>query len=66
MKPDKRIYELAAQDLELELSQCLFTDDLQKNVDGAVHAGMKAVLYKNFGQYLSDLDQLLATPDADN
>lgn len=66
VKPDKRIYELAAQDLELELSQCLFTDDLQKNVEGAVQAGMNAVLYKNFDQYRSDLDRLLVASDADN
>jgi putative hydrolase of the HAD superfamily len=66
VKPDRRIYEYAARDLQLELSQCLFTDDLQKNVDGAEQAGMKAILYKNFDQYRSDIEQLLLTSDANN
>ncbi|MFD8493984.1 HAD family hydrolase [Amycolatopsis sp. NPDC059657] len=41
-KPDKRIYDFVAAKLGAEPSDCLFFDDRQVNVDGAVAAGWKA------------------------
>lgn len=45
MKPDREIYRAAAETVNLEPQQILFTDDLQANVDGARDAGIDAVLF---------------------
>ncbi|MFB9904044.1 HAD family hydrolase [Allokutzneria oryzae] len=44
-KPEERIYRLTADRLGLPPEQCLFLDDAQPNVDGAVNAGMRALLH---------------------
>lgn len=43
-KPDRRIYELAAERLGVETSECLFVDDRPDFVEGAIAAGMEAVV----------------------
>lgn len=45
-KPDAQIYEIAAQRLGVRPEDCLFFDDIQRNVDGATAVGMQAVLYE--------------------
>lgn len=42
MKPDRRIYELAAERLGIEPDGCLFIDDRTEFVEGARAAGMDA------------------------
>lgn len=42
-KPDAAIYRLAAQRLGLSPGQCVFVDDLEVNVRGAVAVGMVGV-----------------------
>jgi putative hydrolase of the HAD superfamily len=44
-KPEQRIYTHAADLLELPASACVMVDDLPWNVEGAVAAGMTAVLH---------------------
>ncbi len=46
IKPDSRIYEFAAEKLGLPIEQCLFFDDVDRNVQGAVVAGMQSVQYE--------------------
>ncbi|WP_370945557.1 HAD-IA family hydrolase [Amycolatopsis sp. cg5] len=41
-KPDKRIYDFVAAKLDARPGDCLFFDDRQVNVDGAIAAGWKA------------------------
>ncbi|SDX22372.1 putative hydrolase of the HAD superfamily [Amycolatopsis xylanica] len=41
-KPDKRIYDVVAAKLDARPADCLFFDDRQVNVDGAIAAGWKA------------------------
>lgn len=60
VKPDKRIYELCAQRLEIPIEECVFTDDLEKNTKGAVDAGMQAIKYGSFEQYQKQLQKLIA------
>jgi putative hydrolase of the HAD superfamily len=45
-KPDRRIYEIAADRLGLEPSDCLFVDDQPAFAEGAIAAGMDAVLIR--------------------
>lgn len=42
-KPDAEIYRLAARRLGLAPGECVFVDDLRRNVDGAVATGMVGV-----------------------
>lgn len=56
-KPDERIYVLAAARLHLSPSDCLFIDDKQANVDGAIAAGMRAARYVEGGVELAALMQ---------
>lgn len=57
-KPERQIYEAAARKLGVPPSRCAFIDDKQLFVDGAITAGMKAVLYNNLDQVKNALRQL--------
>lgn len=56
MKPDSVIYQRAIESSGCEASSCFFVDDKQENVDGAVKAGMDAVLYTSVRQLVADLE----------
>jgi putative hydrolase of the HAD superfamily len=45
-KPEPRIYTLAAQRLGLPTEECVFIDDLERNVDAARAAGMAGVVFR--------------------
>jgi putative hydrolase of the HAD superfamily len=45
-KPEPRIYAIAAARVGLPADECVFIDDLERNVDAARAAGMHAVLYR--------------------
>lgn len=60
-KPDKAIYELSAQTLNVKPSECVFIDDQKKHCDGAVQAGMSSLLFTDVNKLRSDLDVLLNT-----
>ncbi len=66
VKPDRRIYELAAEDLGVLPEECVFIDDLTKNVDGAINAGMQAIHYTHFTDFKSQIERLLLIPDMNN
>lgn len=46
VKPDKRIYEIAAEKLAVETQDCLFFDDVVRNVEGARATGMNSEVYE--------------------
>lgn len=45
-KPEPRIYALAANRLGLAPGECVFIDDMERNVDAARAAGMQGVLFR--------------------
>ena len=54
-KPDVALYALAAQRLGLPPAECVFIDDLERNIDGAREAGMQAVYFRvDQGHVLED------------
>ena len=55
MKPDSKIYEKALEQAGCHISNCFFVDDKQENVDGAIAAGMDAVLYRSVPELVEDL-----------
>lgn len=57
-KPERQIYEIAAQRLGVTPAHCVFIDDRQVFVDGASAAGMQGILYKDFAQVYQSLKQL--------
>ena len=59
IKPQREIYLQTADMFGLEPQECLFIDDRQGNVDGAIAAGMHAIHYRHFKQAKQEIDQLL-------
>lgn len=55
IKPDPAIYRRLLEKFSLKAEESLFTDDKQKNVDGALSVGMEAVLFKNAAQFEEEL-----------
>lgn len=47
IKPDLRIYKYLLDKYKLNPKECLFIDDRQDNVEGALKCGMKAHVFKN-------------------
>lgn len=47
VKPDTEIYKHLLEKYGLIAEECLFIDDRQDNVEGAIKAGMKAIQFKN-------------------
>jgi 2-haloacid dehalogenase len=44
-KPDPRIYRILLERYHLDPADCLFIDDVPRNVDGARAAGMDGILF---------------------
>jgi putative hydrolase of the HAD superfamily len=55
VKPDEKIYRVAADLAGVAPAEILFVDDKPANVAAAVHAGFDAVLYTTTAQYVADL-----------
>jgi epoxide hydrolase-like predicted phosphatase len=58
-KPDRRIYEITCERLGVRPSEVVFLDDLEVNVDAARRVGMRAVLFRNTTQAISEVDACL-------
>lgn len=65
-KPDPEIYELAVAGLGLRADECLFVDDVEVNCEGAVAAGMQAVVFRDNEQAIAEMRAALgaAAPSA--
>ena len=59
VKPDSRIYQLAATRLNVIPDQCVYVDDIERYVQAAEQLGMKGIWYRNFKQLKTELSQLL-------
>jgi len=55
MKPDPRIYEVAAEQAGFACNEIFFTDDRSENVAGAQAAGMDAVQFTSARTLAADL-----------
>jgi putative hydrolase of the HAD superfamily len=58
-KPDPAIYRLAAEQLGVELEECVFVDDLEPNIRAATDLGMLAVLHTDLATTLAELARLV-------
>jgi putative hydrolase of the HAD superfamily len=57
MKPDQAIYQCLCKRYSLIPQECLFIDDLQKNVDGAIRAGFAGHCFAGSGDLKMFLKQ---------
>ncbi len=55
-KPDRRIYEIAAERAGVPTDRCLFVDDREENTTAAAELGMTTVLYRS----AAGLEEVLA------
>ncbi len=60
-KPDRRIYQYAADRLRIPMDGCVFVDDFPPNVEGARLAGMNGVRFMKPEQAREDLEAILNT-----
>ncbi|MFA5051804.1 MAG: HAD-IA family hydrolase [Patescibacteria group bacterium] len=61
-KPDKKIYLDACTALQASPSECVYIDDLEKNIPTAEALGMRTVLYRTLPQLKKDIAGILGTP----
>lgn len=59
-KPERAIYESLCTHYQLDPAECLFYDDLQPNVEGAIAYGMQAVQVTGRQMLAEALDEILA------
>lgn len=45
LKPDPRAYRMVLDALSLDAASCVFVDDQQRNIDGAIACGLQTVLF---------------------
>ena len=58
IKPFPEFYEHVLDDLGLEASEAVMTDDNAKNIEGAKRAGLHGIVFKNAEQYLKELSKI--------
>jgi HAD superfamily hydrolase (TIGR01509 family) len=59
-KPDKAIFELACERLDVELNEAAMIDDMQNTCDIVKTFGVQSVCYKNFEQCRAELAALIS------
>lgn len=64
-KPHTSIFEITANRLHLEPQECVFIDDSALHCEGAQASGMRAIVYEDYSQMISELEALLK-PVSDN
>lgn len=58
-KPDRRIYELACERLEISPAESVFVDDLDENITAAAALGMRAVRFVDNEQTIREVELAL-------
>lgn len=58
-KPSPEIFNLLMSRYDLKASECVFVDDSQINVDGALFVGMQSIRFENCEQLRAVLEALL-------
>lgn len=59
LKPDREIYECIAKKYNLVPSECVFIDDLERNVKGAEDFGFRGIRFITLEQTKKDLNTML-------
>ena len=59
IKPDRKIYEIITQKYSLIPGECIFIDDIERNVKAAIDFGFNAIKFVNLPQTKHDLEAKL-------
>ncbi|MGB9669377.1 MAG: HAD family hydrolase [Anaerolineales bacterium] len=59
IKPDARIYQLAADKLSISTNQAIFIDDVAENVEAARNSGMFAIQFRSLSQIIPEINQII-------
>jgi putative hydrolase of the HAD superfamily len=59
IKPQPQAFEIIAEQLSVDIKECVLVDDQERNVVGARQVGMSAILYQDVAQLKRELLQLL-------
>lgn len=62
LKPDEAMYRAAVNAAHVDAGECLFIDDVQANVNGALQYGMQALLFTGVDDLRRDLKKLAVLP----
>lgn len=58
-KPDSRIYKCLIDRYELKAKECVFIDDIEKNIQAAIDFGMQGIVFHNEQQVEKELNKIL-------
>ncbi|MBP3414250.1 MAG: HAD family phosphatase [Clostridia bacterium] len=58
-KPEREIYEALISKYDLVPQECVFIDDVEKNVNGAKAIGIHGVVYVTREQVIEDVEQII-------
>jgi len=58
IKPEPEIFLIAAERLKVKPEECLFIDDIERNVEGAKAVGMIGIQYVSNAQIISFLEKV--------
>lgn len=59
IKPAPEIYQLLCSKYDLKAEECVFIDDLQRNVEAARKEGMKGLVFESLDQAKVELERIL-------
>lgn len=59
-KPDKRIFEIACEQLGVQPAEMIFVDEVAGHLEAARKLGIQTVLFKDTTQTITDIQSLLA------
>ncbi len=62
-KPDAQIYRILLEKYDLKPEECLFFDDREENVEGALKSGMESMCIKTEEELIAQLERLLRERD---
>lgn len=58
MKPDVKIYELFADQLDIKLQELVFIDDSKRSLSASVECGFTPILFESYEKLVEDLHKL--------
>ncbi|MBU1129907.1 HAD-IA family hydrolase [Patescibacteria group bacterium] len=61
LKPNPKIFQLVLNKLNLNPNQCIFIDDITRNIDSAKKLGITTILFTNTQSCINQLEKLLST-----
>lgn len=59
VKPQPEIYQLLLERYGLNAKECVFIDDIPKNIEEARNQGMKGIVFHSYEQMMKELEEVL-------